>query len=212
MTCNHSLSRLMYSSDYPGKIYCKDCEKRFECVGGHFVEWIESPEGKQEIQRHVEFFGGYRWATKPKKGVEWLPESNVKTCICSRLREAGKWCGTATDYCGASCESMNVPEYSSYPLKALTWKPCPLHEPQKPEEKCKCFDGWPHVLKDDDPICVTLCPCDCHNSADEREWRRELLDTLEEELNKRQLANPKRMMNPKNIMLGSVEYLRKKYL
>lgn len=28
---------------------------------------------------------------------------------------------------------------------------------------CPCQKGWPHALKDGDPIMVnSMCPCDCH--------------------------------------------------
>lgn len=35
---------------------------------------------------------------------------------------------------------------------------------EKPEEKCECFNGFPHIARNGEPLMSgsSMCPCDCH--------------------------------------------------
>lgn len=52
MSCNHPFDRLMESVDYKGKLFCRDCEKRFEfnAISNCFVEWLPKDEPAREAK------------------------------------------------------------------------------------------------------------------------------------------------------------------
>lgn len=67
--------------------------------------------------------------------------------------------------------------------------------------------------KEIDDMFRMLCALRLSESeAEEKLFRKALLDTIETELNTRALAPKNKRMTPSNIMLGSIEELRRKYL
>lgn len=72
------------------------------------------------------------------------------------------------------------------------------------DDKLEELQGWGRLAKLED-TCMKEWAVEC-------EFRKALLDTIEEELNKRALAAKDRRMTPSNIIIGSIEDLRRRFL
>ncbi len=145
--CSHPISRLMKSFDYPGNLYCRDCEKRFEYIVDE-EEWVEFVpkekcscvcHGDSGITNHIAS-GCSCHKTEEKPYVKVIGDN----CYCHRCGERLDY----LDYClTPSCIEIRVLEERN----------------GKPETKQECshrnLDGDKHYV-DKSGKCVDCCDQD----------------------------------------------------
>lgn len=158
MICKHPLDRLMNSADYPGKMFCIDCERIFTLV--EFLPKEEKPEEDpwETLHKLVKepcpdcldsLKNGHICGSITKPSETEAPEENAKEACCDVVWSKCNKCLT---------KSLNAM------YKAVET----FMEPPSSPKECNCRPCHQHGDIVDPPFGIAPCKCVCHEESEDK--------------------------------------------